>query len=498
VKGDVEQSRASSELLSGRILARSAVWSLVAQALPALIGLVAIPSIIRGLGVERFGVLTLAWMVIGYFGVLDLGLGRAVTKFAAELMVSPRPEGNRLIWTAWYLMLGVGLVGAIGLAGITPWLVHTALRIPPTLQTETQIAFYLLALAVPIVVVTTGFRGLLEAAQQFRLTSLVKIPTGVLTFLVPLLILRFTTNLAPIVLGLVVVRLIGAIAYFVMCRTAAEIDAHPAQFESASARLLLRFGAWITVSNIISPLMAGVDRFVVGALLSVAAVTYYATPYEAVTRLLLIPTAFAAVLFPAFSSASVIRRERLMQLFRAGYWILLVAMYPLAFIIITFAPELLHAWLGDAFSAQSTGVLRWLTVGVLANSLASVPFALLQGLGRADTTAKIHVVEAPVYLLLLIWLIRHYGITGAALAWSFRTTVDMLILFVVAERQLDTPISHRISLGAPFVALFPLLGVGLLIPTLVPKVLLSLALVFCFGVIAWRWMVLGRRKLVLG
>jgi O-antigen/teichoic acid export membrane protein len=463
----------------------------LAQALPAFVGLIAIPPILRGLGVERFGVLTLAWMVIGYFSLLDFGLGRAVTKFAAELMVSPQPNGTRLVWTAWYIMTAVGLVGGCLLAATTPWLVHKAVKIPVALQSETEQAFYLLAFSVPVVVLTTGFRGFLEAGQQFRLTSLVKVPTGILSFVIPLVLLRFTSDLAIIVLGLVVLRLLGTIAYFVMCGTATGMRLRPDAFHKESARRLLHFGAWITVSNILSPLMAGADRFFVGSLLSVAAVAYYATPYEAVTKLLLVPTAFAAVLFPAFSSASIINRGRLLRLFRHGYWILFAGMYPIAFALITFAPELLRGWLGSGFAVQSTGVLRLLTVGVLSNSVAAVPFALLQGLGRSDTTAKIHAAEAPIYLLLMVLLIRQYGIVGAAVAWSARTTVDMIILFVSAEKELGTGFTWLAN-GAPFMLLFPILGLGLLLPTLVTKAVVTLAIFICFGAAAWRWISLRR------
>src|SRR6266576_4421231 len=160
-------------------------------------------------------------MVIGYFSLLDLGLGRAVTKLAAEFVVSAeRSTFNRLVWTAWYLMLALGVVGAVGLVIIAPWLVHTAVRIPAALQRETLQTFYLLAYSIPIVVLTTGFRGVLEAAQQFRLTSLIKIPMGVLTFITPLFVLRLTPNLAVIVFVLIVVRLVGTIAYAVMCHRA--------------------------------------------------------------------------------------------------------------------------------------------------------------------------------------------------------------------------------------------------------------------------------------
>jgi len=476
-----------SRLLSVPILASSALWSLTAQALPALVGVVTIPFIVQGLGVERFGVLTLAWMVIGYFGLLDLGLGRAVTKLAAEFLVSAeRPHFDRLVWTAWYLMLGLGLAGALVLATIAPWLVRTAVKIPPEIQPETLQTFYLLAASIPIVVLTTGFRGVLEAAQHFRLTSLIKIPMGVLTFLTPLFVLRFSTNLAVIVLALIAVRLLGAIAYAVMCHRAVHIVPTPPSIDRNSARALLGHGAWMTVSNVVSPLMMSVDRFFVGAFLSVAAVAYYATPFEAVTKLLIIPSAVAAVLFPAFSTASVIDPGRMVKLFRMGLWAVFLSMYPIAFVVITFAPELLRLWLGATFAAESTTALRWLTVGVFMNSLAALPFALLQGVGRSETTAKIHLLEAPIYLVLMIWLIRQFGITGAAIAWGARTTLDLLLLSWYARRDLRTPTSERLADLTLFAALTPMLAAGLLFRSPLHRVLLTVILIFPFALLVWR------------
>ncbi len=487
-----------SRLLSGRILASSALWSLAAQALPAIVGVVTIPFIVRGLGVERFGVLTLAWMVIGYFSLLDLGLGRAVTKLAAEFLVSTkRPHLDRLVWTAWYLMLGLGIVGTVVLSILSPWLVRTAVKIPVALQRETLHAFYLLACAIPIVVLTTGFRGVLEAAQHFRLTSLIKIPMGVLTFITPLIALRFTPNLAVIVGALIAMRLLGAIAYAGMCYRAVHISASPMPIERNVARTLLGIGGWMTVSNVISPLMMGVDRFFVGAFLSVAAVAYYATPFEAVTKCLIIPSAIAAVLFPAFSTASVVDRTRMVGLFRTGARAVFLSMYPIAFVVITFAPELLRLWLGDTFAGQSTEVLRWLAVGVLMNSLAALPFALLQGVGRSETTAKIHLVEAPIYFVLMIWLIRHYGITGAAAAWFARTTLDLALLSWYARRELRTGVWGWTRDIAVFASLTPVLAVGFFVQLPLQKVILTSILVVAFALLAWRWTVASGPRTVI-
>ena len=48
------------------------------------VGVAAVPPLVRLLGVDRFGVLALAWIIVGYFSLFDLGMGRALTKLVAD------------------------------------------------------------------------------------------------------------------------------------------------------------------------------------------------------------------------------------------------------------------------------------------------------------------------------------------------------------------------------------------------------------------------------
>ena len=449
-----------SRLGNRRLLATNVLWNLAAQVLPAIVGVIAVPFIIRGLGIERFGVLTLAWMVIGYFSLFDLGLGRAVTKLAAEMLPLPhRPGLNDAVWTAWYLMGAVGIISAILLTAVAPWLVHDAVKVPVPLQHETLVTFYLLAWAVPVVVLTTGFRGLLEADQRFALVSSVRAATGLATFLVPVAVLQFTVQLPVIIVVLMVVRLAGGVAYATMCYRVVPELTRPAPINPQTARRLFRFGAWMTVSNVVSPLMDSIDRFLIGALVSVAAVAYYATPFDTVTKLLIISSSVAAVLFPAFSAASVTDQSRMAELFRTGVGSVFAALFPTALVVIAFAPDLLQLWLGRGFARESGLVLRILMLGVLANGLAAVPFSFIQGLGRADLTGKLHLLEALLYFPLLVWLVKAHGINGAAVAWTSRVSLDMAGLSWLAARQSPKEPLFPKGMAIPL-ALVPLLGLG--------------------------------------
>lgn len=427
-------STSSASITSGRTLTRNTIWNLIGLAAPLLVALFAIPLLIEGLGTARFGVLALAWAVVGYFNLFDLGMGRALTKLVAEKLGAGQTEDiPRLIWTALALMGILGIIGALVAVSISPWLVRDVLKIPPALQSETLKASYLLSLSIPVVICSTGLRGVLEAHQRFDLANIVRIPLGMFTFLGPLIVLPFSNNLFPLVAVLVGGRFLTGGAHLLLCLRIVPKLRHNNRLQLAMIQPLISFGSWMTVSNIVGPLMVYMDRFLIGALISVTAVAYYTTPYEIITKLGLIPGALVSVLFAAFSTTLVQDRARTARLLSRGINYIFLAIFPLSLIIVTLAHEGIALWLGAEFADNSAFVLQWLTVGVFVNSLARVPYALVQGAGRPDLTAKMHLVELPFYLFMLWWLLGAYGIKGAAIAWVLRVSIDTLILFAMVQ-----------------------------------------------------------------
>src|SRR5687768_13958591 len=135
----------------GRSIAKSAVWHFAGQFVPLVVAVLTIPVLIGGLGSDRFGVLSLAWVVIGYFALVDLGLGRAMTQaLATRIGTDGEEDLPTIFWSTFAIMLMLGLVAtAIG-AAFAPWIADRALSIPNELRTETRIVFLLLALTLPV------------------------------------------------------------------------------------------------------------------------------------------------------------------------------------------------------------------------------------------------------------------------------------------------------------------------------------------------------------
>src|SRR2546423_524881 len=118
-------------LTSGRLLARNTVWNLLGSGAPMLVAVFCIPILIGSLGKDRFGVLALAWALVGYASLFDLGLGRALTQLVArKLGAGEEHEVPTLVWTSLLLMLFLGIVGAAVVIILSPWLVHRILNVP--------------------------------------------------------------------------------------------------------------------------------------------------------------------------------------------------------------------------------------------------------------------------------------------------------------------------------------------------------------------------------
>ena len=446
--------------ISGRLLARNALLNLIGQVVPFLIGLITIPLIIRGLGTERFGLLSLVWVVLGYFSIFDLGLGRATTKFVAEALGRGEEEQvPRLVWTAVTVQAVWGLLGAFILIGITPLLVDRILNIPPKLVGEARATFYLLAIAIPVVLVSGSFSGVLQAKQRFDLLNAVSILSSILTYLLTLVGLFFGFHL-PGIVGLILISRFIAISALVALtlRIFPKLKKFSAQF--ALFPRLFSFGGWVMVSNMLAPFLGYIDRFMIGTLLSLSAVTFYTVPFDILTRLWIIPSSLVMTLFPAFSALGI-RKVDLQRLYVRSIKYLLLVTGPIVLILTVFAGSILRLWLGPEFAQQSTVVFQILLLGILIGLLAPVSGSLLQGVGRPDLLSKLYLLEVPLNIGLVWFLVQAMGISGAALSFTLRAWFETVALFVLSSKLIHLSYNSFIENGLwrSVVALLALGGV---------------------------------------
>lgn len=467
---------------------------------PLLAAVIAIPILVKGLGTDRFGILSLIWVFFGYLGLLDLGLGRALTQMVArEAGSGTRENIPPIVWTGSMLLALLGLVLAGASWLFLPFLVYSVLGLSSDMGLEALDAMRILVLSLPFLLVSVGLRGVLEAFQKFAATNAVRIPMGVFIFIGPALILPLSPTLTAIALVLSLGRVASCAAYCLLCPSVIPgIIKRPAMQPSLTKHLLT-FGGWVTVTNVINPLLFYIERFVIASVLSATAVAFYATPNEVITKLLLISSAAIGVLYPAFASSFAFDRKQTEALFLGGIKYIAITLYPIIALVILYAEDGLSIWVGPEFASYSAKVLKWLSPGVIVLSLGHIPYALIQGTGRPDLAAKIHLMELPLYVAVLYWCTLNYGIVGAAAAWTARGILETLLFYLMALRILKSEGIPLLNLG--LMILFSVLTM-LLFASLKGeylKAIAAAAFLCTYAALAWqRWLTAGERSFILG
>ena len=432
--------------LQGSLLVKNTSLNFGAKVLPLVVMGATIPYVIEGLGPARYGVFTLIWAVLGYFSVLDLGLGKATAKKVAEALGRGESASiPSMAWTAVVLTLGLGLIASFTLMAFTSLLVNHVFQVDADLSTETQQVFYLAAVGLLIALVKSTLTGVLEAHQRFDLINLVGIPSSLLSAVIPPLVLYADGGLPAIVILLVIKN---GFELFILSFLWLKVLPSRDRFFALDVKMssaLFSFGGWLTLHNAASYILHYLERFLIGALLTVTAVTYYSVPYTLITALTVLPSSLMPVLFPAFSALHHSDATRLENIFRRVLKYLVVLMGLAALFLMIFSEEILVLWLGED-GIKSVYVLQFLAAGYVFSVVSWHFSTFLQGTGYIKAVTAIGLTLLAFQVPFSWALIKIWGIEGAALAFTFSRALVVLVFYCTA-RKLNLIGSLQVSIG---------------------------------------------------
>lgn len=414
-------------------LKRNSLFNLAGLVLPLGLSLLTVPAYIHLIGVDRYGVLAIAWLLLGYFGMFDLGLGRATIHRIAELRNAAATERLATFHTAVVVNVAIGAIGGIILALGADLFFARGLKIAPALHEELSAAAPLLGLSLPIATLTGVLTGALQGRERFASTNVIGILSTILFQLVPLGVAwHWGPNVSVLLLAGIVTRVVTLGVLWIACTREFGWDGR-FRFDRAQIGALLRFGGWVTVASLIAPFLTIIDRFAIGAMIGAAAVTFYAIPYQMVQRIVIIPTALTNALFPRLSGMQ--SAEEVSALSRESMLILVTLMTGPVLVGILLAGPALTLWLGADFAARATLPAEILLGAFWFNALALLPFTILQARGRPQTVVLAHAIEVIPYLAALYIGLHYFGLVGCAVAFLIRCALDYILLSVYADRH---------------------------------------------------------------
>lgn len=414
-------------------MAVNTMFNVVGKVFPMIAALIGIPILIQGLGTELFGILMLIWVFVGYSGIFDLGLPRGLIKVLSDIHEKDDAEKMDAISTSVTLLFLFGIYVGVVMFGLSERIVTDWLNIESHHVDHARWALILIAMSYPILLMHGTYKAVLEVNQKFMILNRLNVVYGSINYLLPAAIVWFYPSLIAVVVITILVRWANIIHLAIHAYRLYPGHRHAFKLESTMLKPLVSFGKWMVLGTVLATMMALADRFMIGSMISMSAITAFLTPLELLMKLDILPMALVAVLFPAFTHATATGSSKAEPIYNLVLKLLAFSFGLLCFFLIVFGEWILRVWLGAEFASESAFVFQILSLSAYVLSFVYVAQSLVQGVGRPALSVLVYVVFVVIGFPLTYYLIADYSIEGAAIARVLRVSIEFaLISFVIA------------------------------------------------------------------
>ena len=152
-----------------------------------LVSVVTVPYYLRLIGNDRYGVLAIVWLFLGYFGLFDPGITRAAMYHIARLANDNEAEERESVfWTALAVNMIFGVVGGVVLYLAARPLFMSTFKMPLSMRGEVMSSLPWLAASIPLSILMAILGGALEARESFGAYNIIYAVNALFAQLMPL------------------------------------------------------------------------------------------------------------------------------------------------------------------------------------------------------------------------------------------------------------------------------------------------------------------------
>ena len=422
------------------------------------------PFYISILGNRDYGLWELVMSVMGYMGLLDLGVGPALVRFVA--VADGRQDFDELktiISTsfAFFLVVGSLAAGAFVALGYNPCLI-AGNEVKDIININT--VFLLLGVNAGLLFPLQVFVATLMGIQKHHVVNYTRtLLLGVRAVLAYFLLVHYQAY--GLIIMAVLEPLFTALQFAVFVIVVNRDENLPKLAVRAvsmrQAKEMIIFGAKSAVMLVASRLQNQSVPLIVGKILGLSQVVYFTIPNRLIDYAKGLALAIGFPLTPYFSAA--VGRNDEKELINS--WVnTTVALYivSLAMPLVIFfcGASFLELWIGAEYAAASQNVIYILLVGLVSDSLATNSFRILTAKGQHGSCAVVWLFLSAISIPIGIIGARSIGITGAALGVTFVAVLGNFITLLFACTVMRTSLFTYLSQTLLRVAI-PLLFLGI-------------------------------------
>jgi O-antigen/teichoic acid export membrane protein len=408
------------------------------------------PFVVRHLGPIGYGVWILAVSTVSYLNLLDLGLRSAIIRFVSKSTTEGKiEEAQKAIGAAlWFrLMIAAGVACiSIALALLFPHL----FKVPYELQRASQITVLLCALGVAVGLLSGVFGGVLSGVSRFDISSSITVMLTLGRAAGYVLIFRSSyighsesrglLALACCEFGFILLS--GLLTWFAAIKVYPPCRIRISRPDISTLKMIWSYSFKTFIIIIAVQIVFYTDNVVVGAFLSVGAVTLYSIAGSLAMYSGQVSIAMGATFIPMASGMDAAgQTKNLQRLLLRGSQAALGLMLPIGITLLLRGKTFIGLWMGPQYSHPSGTILQILLISqffTIANSTAG---QIAYGVDKHKSVATWSAIEAVFNLSLSLILVKTVGLYGVA--WG--TSISMSIIHLIfwpryVKRELGIPI----------------------------------------------------------
>jgi O-antigen/teichoic acid export membrane protein len=414
---------------------KSVSYAYLGVLIPAILAFYLFPIVLENLGPERFGVLSLIISISAFFSLFDFGIGIATSRFVARLLhkTNGGVRSSELIKLSLLLSVLFGVLVALMLL-----IYHYSfgLVVSDSIKSnEIDGAIFMVAMSIPLAMLGGVVRNAFEGLNVFLLANILRILQTSLVFLSPIIVSTYTQNLELIALSILILRIIVVAVFLFLLKTHIEIFFIERSFLkniNKKIKILIHYGAWTSVGTLFGGVIVlGVlDRMIISQYMGAEYIIHYSVSSDIAIRMLLIPAALTSVIMPYMSTLHS-QGKLLNSSAQYGANLIYYQLTPLL-VLLTLNAQAVFDILSPEYQISVNGFYI-IIIGVFFNALAHIPFSVLHALGRPDIASKRHIIEFPVYLAIILFIVQFKNTLYISTLWTLWTFIDFILIIYLLK-----------------------------------------------------------------
>ena len=401
-----------------RGLVRSIVSNWVTFLFSAAVNFVVSPIVVRSLGETQYGAWALLISMVGYLGLLDLGVRSAVTRYVARFHVSGDHVAAGKLYSSALRIFAVGGVAAVLLSVGMAMVLDRVFNIPAELVSAARIVAVISGVSVAVALVSGVFGGVIIGLERFDYYNGTEIVIGGIRALAVVAVLKSGHGLVALAIVQLAATLARATTNVWFTRKLyPQLDLSPWRWDRESAKLIFQFGLAASLLQVMGSLMLYSDSLVIGAFLPIGMITYFSIASGLSEYARSIVSGVSQTLTPRISALQSGGRQSDLRV--AVLTTARLSSYVVFPIVVTFVlrgSAFIGLWMGPQYADLSGRILIVLSATLATLSGYQIVTAAMLGMNRQAGLIPVFVTEAVSNLVLSVIWVRYYGVIGTAVA----------------------------------------------------------------------------------